>query len=106
MTVTISFITPGSLGSGASGVSTIRAQERLTVGATTTNTTKTGESVIIGNGELTMIAAAYGTTPDANAVTDGTPPGYLRGYAHCAEGTVGVPLCPGSGYKINVKAVP
>jgi hypothetical protein len=105
MTVTVTFISPTSLGSGAMGVGIIRAQERIAVGATTTAVTQTGESVVIGNGETTMIAVAYGTTPDAAALNNNTFPVTSAGMP-IGPGSVGLPISPGPGYKINAKAIP
>jgi hypothetical protein len=105
MTVTVSFISPGSGGAGSNGVFKVRAQERLTIPGTTVNTTMVGELVLIGNGEAGMVAVAFGTTPDAAAVSDNSPvtsAGYPVG-----PGQVGAPLCPGvGGANINVKAIP
>lgn len=104
MTVVVSFITGGQISAGASGVRTIRAQERLVIGNTTTNVALVGETVLIGNGETGMIAAAFGTAPDAAALTDNSP--VTSAGFPIAAGMVGVPLVPGAGAKINVKAVP
>lgn len=105
MTVTVSFVTPGSGGAGSNGVFKVRAQERLTIPATTTNTTAVGELVMIGNGETSMVAVAFGTTPDAATAADASPVS-SAGYP-VAAGSVGVPLVPGvAGAKINVKAIP
>lgn len=103
MTVTVSFITPGSLGAGAAGVKTIRAQERLTIPATTVNSTLVGETVVIGNGETGMVAAAFGSAPDA-ATTTAT--GASSAGMPVGAGTVGIPITPGAGNFINVKAIP
>lgn len=103
MTVTVSFITSGQIGPGASGVKTIRAQERLTIPATTTNQTQVGETVVIGNGEAGMVAASFGSAPDAATTTAtvassaGMPIG---------AGMIGLPIVPGAGNFINVKAIP
>ena len=70
MTVVVSFITPGILGVGGwagAGVGRVRIQERLTIGNSTSGATALNEIALIGNGETGMIAAAYGTTPDAAA---------------------------------------
>lgn len=103
MTVVVSFITGGLIADGASGVKTVVAQERLAVGGTTARATQVGETVLIGNGEASMIAVAFGTTPDAAALAaDGnTSAGMPVG-----AGMVGVPIVPGPGCKINVKTVP
>ena len=105
MTVVVSFIRGAQIAQGASGVSSVRAQERLAVGSTTTNSTQVGDTVLIGNGETSMIAVAFGTTPDAAAADSSTFPLTSAGMP-IAAGAVGVPIVPGAGYKINVKAVP
>ncbi len=103
MTVVVSFIVSGAIAQGTSGIGRIRAQERVTIPGTTVTTAQVGETVLIGNGETTMVAVAFGTTPDAAATTENgsvTSAGYPIG-----AGMVGVPLVPGAGAKINIKAV-
>ncbi len=102
MTVVVSFIVSGAIAQGTSGIGRIRAQERLAIGATTVTETQVGETVLIGNGEAGMIAAAWGTVPDAAATAESavTSAGYPIG-----AGMVGIPIVPGAGKKINVKAV-
>jgi hypothetical protein len=103
MTVVVSFITGGQISAGASGVRTIRAQERLTIPATTVTAALVGETVLIGNGEAGMVAAAFGSAPDAAATTAtaSTSAGMPIG-----AGMVGIPIVPGPGALVNVKAVP
>lgn len=107
MTVTVSFITPGAFGAyaaGGAGIGACRAQERLTIPATTTTVALAGEIVLIGNGEAGMVAVAFGTTPDAAATADSSP--VTTAGIPVSAGSVGVPLkCP-AGAKINVKAIP
>lgn len=103
MTVTVSFITPGGIGPGASGIKSIRAQERLTIPATTTNQTLVGETVVIGNGEGGMVAVAFGSTPDAATAT---ATGASSAGMPIGAGMVGIPITPGAGNFINVKAIP
>jgi hypothetical protein len=103
MTVVVSFITGGQITAGASGVKSIRKQERITIPGTTSTATQVGETVLIGNGETSMIAVAFGSAPDA-AATDAsatTSAGMPIG-----AGMVGVPIVPGAGNLINIKAVP
>jgi hypothetical protein len=105
MTTVVSFVTPGSAGgSGANGVNKIRAQERITVPGTTTNVSAVGEIIIVGNGEASMVAVAFGTTPDAAAAADNSPvttAGFPVG-----AGQVSAPLVPGiAGAKVNIKIV-
>ena len=102
MTVVVSFIVSGAIAQGTSGIGRIRAQERVTVPGTTAEVAEVGETVLIGNGEATMVAVAFGTTPDADATEESaaTSAGYPIG-----AGQVGVPVVPGAGKKINIKAV-
>lgn len=103
MTVVVSFITTAGIGGGNSGVGRVVAQERLTPPATTVRAAGVGETVLIANGEASLIAAAYGTTPDADATAENLPTtsaGFPIGV-----GGLGVPLAPGTGNKINVKVV-
>jgi hypothetical protein len=105
MTVVVSFVTPGAGGAGSNGVNKVRAQERITIPGTTTTTSQVGEIILIGNGEASMVAVAFGTTPDAAATADASP--VTSAGFPVASGTVGAPLCPGvSGAKVNIKAVP
>jgi hypothetical protein len=104
MTVMVSFVTAGSGGGGSNGVFAVRAQERITIPGTTTNSTRVGELVLIGNGEASMVAVAFGTTPDAAATADNSP--VTSASVPVGAGQVGAPLCPGvAGAKINIKAV-
>lgn len=103
MTVVVSFITGGQISAGASGVRTIRAQERLTVPGTTVTAALVGETVLVGNGETGMVAVAFGTAPDAAATASSAT---TSAGVPVAAGMVGIPLVPGAGALINVKAVP
>lgn len=103
MTVVVSFVSQSGLGGGATGLGRIIAQERITVPGTTSRAAQSGEIVIIGNGESSMVAAAYGTAPDAAATAENLPTtsaGFPIG-----PGQVAIPFSPGSGNKINIKAV-
>lgn len=103
MAVVVSFITSAGIGGGAAGVGRVLAQERLTPPATTARAAQVGETVLIGNGEATFIAVAYGTTPDADATAENLPT-TSAGFP-VAAGQMGVPFAPGSGQKVNVKVV-
>lgn len=65
MTVVVSFVTPGVGGAGANGVNRVRAQERIALNGTTTETSRVGEVILIGNGETSMIAVAFGRLASA-----------------------------------------
>jgi len=106
MTVLVSFIRPSSLGGGwgGAGIGEVRAQERLALGGTTTTTVAFGDIVLIGNGEATMIAAAYGTAPNADATVSALPT--TSASFPIGAGQVGVPMTNlPIGSKINVKTV-
>lgn len=102
MTVVVSFVTPRGVGSLHSpGVGAVRIREDITIPGTTTATVQSGEIVLIGNAESSMVAAAFGTTPDAATTTETTassagiavPAGTLQAVA------------PPAGAKINIKAL-
>lgn len=103
MTVVVSYITPARVGGEDQGIGNITRQERITVPGTTSQPTKTGEVVIIANGESGLVAAAWGSAPDADA-TDAS----ATTTAGCpiAAGQMGIPFAPGGGKLINIKAVP
>lgn len=106
MTVLVSFIRPSPLGNGwaGAGIGSIRAQERVTIGNTTVGATVFGDIVLIGNGEASMIAAAYGTAPNADATAEAMP-GTSASFP-IGAGMVGVPITNlPVGSKINVKTV-
>lgn len=103
MTIVVSFVSAGPAGAGGNGVARVRKQERIALNGTTTATSEPGDAIIIGNGESSMIAVAFGTTPDAAALdaTAATSAGFP-----VAAGSVSPPIVPGVvGAKINVKAV-
>lgn len=103
MTVVVSFITPKGIGSvDAPGVGRVRIRENLAVGGTTVASALQGEVVIIGNGETSMIAAAFGTTPDAAATAETVA---TSAGVPIASASIGVPLMPAAGDKVNVKTV-
>lgn len=100
MTVVVSFVKPQ--GAGVIGMGKVRVRENITIPGTTTATAQEGEIVIVGNAETTMVAVAWGTTPDAAALaeTAATSAGVCVG-----AGAVSYPVQPKIGDKINVKAV-
>lgn len=102
MTVVVSFIRQAARGSEASGVGKVRVRENITIPGTTTATVQDGELVIVGNAESSMVAVAFGTTPDAAALasTSATSAGMP-----VPAGQMGFPIIPTTGDKINVKAV-
>lgn len=102
MTVVVSFIRQAARGLEASGVGDVRVRENVTIPGTTTATLEAGELVLIGNAETSMVAVAFGTTPDAAATakTAATSAGMP-----VAAGALSYPIIPAVGDKINVKAV-
>lgn len=102
MTVVVSFIKQTARGSEASGVGQVRIRENITVPGTTTATLLPGELVVVGNAETSMVAVAFGTTPDAAATlaTGATSAGLP-----VPSGGLSYPIIPAFGDKINVKAV-
>lgn len=100
MTVVVSFIKPQ--GAGVIGMGDVRVRENLAVTGTTTAQAQDGEIIIIGNNETSMVAVAWGTTPDGAALakTAATTAGVPIG-----AGAVSYPITPKPGDKINVKVV-
>ena len=102
MTVTVSFVKPRGVASLCSpGIGFCRVAEDLALTETTTASREEGETVIVANGETSMIRVAFGTTPDA-----------ATGTATSAT-SAGVPIpaglsmvfVPVNGDKFNVKAL-
>lgn len=104
MTVTVSFIRAGQIGSQADRddiITRVRARETIAVSGTTTETAEDGELILIANSETSMIRAAIGTTPDADAMADNgevTSAGFS-----IPAGLVGIPIQGFAGAKVNVE---
>lgn len=101
MTVTVSFVSAGPGANGIVGISRVRVKEVVTIPGSTTATAQAGETIVVGNGESSMVAVAIGTTPDAAATaeTSATTAGYPVG-----AGQVSDPFLPVAGAKVNIKA--
>ena len=103
MTVVVCFVTPRGIGSAnAPGIGDVRVREDITVPGSTTAVAEEDEVVIIGNGETSMVVAAFGRTPDAATTTE------------TSASSAGFPVAAGSvtggivvreGDKINIKAI-
>jgi hypothetical protein len=102
MTVVVSFIKQAARGSEASGVGQVRVRENIAIPGTTTATLQDGELVIVGNAETSMVAVAFGTTPDAAALAK---TGATSAGMPVAAGALSYPIIPAVGDKINVKVV-
>lgn len=101
MSVKVSFMKPGALGSiDAVGIGDCRICETITVPGTTTATLEAGEIVVLCSTEATAVVAAHGTTPDAASVarTNATSAGYGVPVG------INVPVSAKVGDKINIKA--
>ena len=68
MSAVVCFVKAVSAGGGATAAN-IRKKEVISVPATSTITAEKGEFAIVMNTEATAILIAYGSTPDAQAVT-------------------------------------
>jgi hypothetical protein len=101
MTVVVSFIRPQGRGS-ASGVGNVRVRENITIPGTTTATAEPGEMVIVGNAETSMVAVAFGSTPNADATSKS---GVTSAGMPVPAGGLSYPIFPNDGDKINVKVV-
>lgn len=101
MTVVVSFIKAQS-DEAAAAIGVCRVRENITPPGTTVATTQPDEMVVIGNAETTMVAAAFGSTPDAaaTAATSQTSAGIP-----IPSGGLSYALAPPTGSKINIKAV-
>lgn len=103
MTVVVSFITPAGIGSiDAPGLGACRIRENITIPGTTAASLLPGEIAIVGNAEASMVAVAFGTTPDAAATsaTSASSAGYP-----VPAGQNSDPIVGRAGDKINVKAL-
>lgn len=94
MTVVVSFVRPKNLYS-ASGIGSVRVRENLAVGGTTSATAEDGEMIVVGNGETSMVAVAFGS---------GSPDAANTGFA-LGAGQVSLPIVANAGDKVNVKTV-
>jgi hypothetical protein len=102
MTVVVSFVKPHTRG-GVTGMGRVRVRENITIPGTTTAALDEGEIVIIGNAETSMVAIAWGTTPDAAATAENFP---TTSAGVCVgAGAVSYPAGPRTGDKVNVKVV-
>ena len=102
MAVIVSFATPKGIGSIHSPhIGAVRAREDITVPGSTTAAAQNGEIAVIANGEASIVAAAFGTTPDAAATAETTATS--AGFGIPAGAVVMVPLKTGD--KINIKAL-
>ena len=102
MTVIVSFATTKGIGSvTAPGIGSVRSREDLTAPASTTGVAHDGEIAIVANGEASMVAVAFGITPDA-AATSSTG-ATTAGFGVAAGSVVMIPVKAGD--KINVKAI-
>lgn len=101
MAVIVSFVIPAGLGY-SSAIGMVQAREDIALDGTTTRTVQPGEMVVVGNGEAAMVAVAFGTTPDPDALvaTDDTSAGVA-----VPAGGMGFPLHPKTGDKISAKAL-
>lgn len=102
MTVVVSFVKAQS-GGGVTSMGRVRIRENITIPGSTTNSAQDGEIVIIGNGETSMVAVAWGTTPDAASTAENFP--VTSAGAAVAAGAVSYPIRPATGDKVNVKVV-
>lgn len=102
MTITVSFVRPSELTSYPGiGINQVRKMETLAVGGTTTTVAEDGEFIVIGNDESSMIRAAIGTAPDADATSENgtvTTAGYPIGAGQVSDPFVGL-----AGAKVNVE---
>lgn len=103
MSAVVSFLRVAPAGGGASAAWKIRKKEVLTVPSTSTITATEGEFAIVLNTESTAILVAYGSTPDAQAVTETSATSAGLGIPAGLESALLGPLAQGD--KVNAKTV-
>ena len=103
MSAVVCFVRAVTSGGGGTAAGAIRKKEVLTVPSTSTITAEAGEFAIVLNTETTGILVAYGSTPDAVAVTQTTATTAGLGIPAGLDSALLGPLATGD--KINVKAI-
>ena len=103
MSAVVCFVTAVSSGGGGTAAGTIRKKEVLTVPSSTTITANAGEYAIVLNTETTGVLVAFGSTPDAVAVTATTATTAGLGIPAGLDSALLGPLAQGD--KVNVKAI-
>lgn len=103
MSAVVCFVKAVSAGAGAAAAGSIRKKEVLTVPSTSTITANAGEFAIVLNTETTGILVAYGSTPDAQAVTETTLTTAGMGVPSGLESALLGPLAQGA--KVDVKTI-
>ncbi|MGJ5032335.1 hypothetical protein ACQR1I_36240 [Bradyrhizobium sp. HKCCYLS2038] len=100
MTVVVSFIKAKA--GGVTGMGRVRARENITIPGSTTTAAEEGDLIIIGNSETSMVAVAWGSTPDAAATAESTT---TSAGVCVGPGAVSYPIRPNVGDKVNAKVV-
>jgi stage V sporulation protein SpoVS len=103
MSAVVCFVKAVSAGAGAAAAGVIRKKEVLTVPSTSTITAEAGEFAIVLNTETTAILTAYGSTPDAQAVTATSATTAGIGVPAGLDSALLGPLAAGA--KVDVKTV-
>lgn len=103
MSAVVCFLRPGSAGGGGTAAWKIRKKEVISVPATSTITAELGEFAIVMNTEATAILIAYGSTPDAQAVTETSATSAGLGVPSGLDSALLGPLAQGD--KVNAKTV-
>jgi hypothetical protein len=103
MSAVVCFVKAVTAGGGAAAAGAIRKKEVLTVPSTSTITANAGEFAILLNTEATGILVAYGSTPDAQAVTSTTATTAGMGVPSGLESPLLGPLAQGD--KVDVKTI-
>lgn len=101
MAVEVVFLRGGNISGPIDAIMNVRKRERLALTETTTITAEDGELIMVANQETDMVRIAFGTTPDADAVTATTATS--AGYPVPA-GQITPPIVATAGMKVNVKA--
>ena len=103
MSAVVCFLRPRTAGGGATAANNVRKKEVLTVPSTSTITAEDGEYAIVFNTEATAILVAWGSTPDAQAVTQTAATMAGLGVAAGLESPLLGPLALGD--KVSAKVV-
>lgn len=103
MAAVVSFLRPVSGGGGSTAAGRIRKKEVVTVGNSSTITAEAGEFAIVLNTESSAILVAFGSTPDAQAVTETSATSAGIGVPTGLQSPLLGPLALGD--KVNAKTV-
>ncbi|WP_316176162.1 hypothetical protein [Bradyrhizobium sp. SZCCHNRI1073] len=103
MAAVVCFLRPGTASGGGTAANNVRKKEVLTVPSTSTITAEAGEYAIVLNTETSAILVAWGSTPDAQAITQTSATMAGLGVPSGLESPLLGPLATGD--KVSAKTV-